>query len=73
MLEHEGTYSIHGALMKTFNLSMNKEGRLVLDKKKHGEILRTIEAKNWLDAREQVPTQYFERKEGYGYPAEPNR
>jgi hypothetical protein len=59
--------------MKTFYLTENKEGRLVLDEKTHGDLLETIEAKSWLDAREKVPTEYFEKKKGHGYPAKSNR
>lgn len=55
--------------MTTFYLS-DKDGRLVLDTRKHGDVLQEIEAKNWFEAREQLPLEYFERKKGHGYPAE---
>lgn len=54
--------------MKTFYLTDNGT-RLVLDTVKHGDVCQTIEAENWLEAREQVPTHFFEKRAGYGYPA----
>lgn len=55
--------------MTTFYLC-DKGGRLVLDAQTHGDALKEITAKNWIEARAQLPLEYFERKEGYGYPTE---
>lgn len=55
--------------MTTFYLC-DKGGRLVLDSKTHGEVLKEIEAKSWFEAREQLPLEYFKRKDGHGYPTE---
>jgi len=53
--------------MNHYYLSINKDGRVVLDTKEHGLLIRTIEAKSWLDARFTIHELEFEQKEGHGY------
>lgn len=40
----------------TFYLSVKKDGTVVLDCEAHGEIVETIEAETWLEAREKMQT-----------------
>lgn len=53
--------------MKTFILSKRDDGRVILDNKKHGEVLKEIKANTWLDAREKVSEINFYHNPGYGW------
>ena len=58
--------------MKPYLLQKIKEGRVVLheEKIKGAEIIRTIPAETWLDARESVHWAEFKKRDGYGYYAD---
>lgn len=53
--------------MTTFILSKQKDGRVVLDTKEHGDVLQEISAKSWLHAREKVNELQLWHNPGYGW------
>ena len=55
--------------MTTFNLVRRDDGRVVLDvaKEKDTDILQTITAPTWLDAREKVKEINYYHNPGYGW------
>lgn len=54
-----------------FSLSVNADGRLILDDLPHGGTLAVIEAETWREARRQVwrepATNPFEYRTGHGW------
>lgn len=53
--------------MKTYLLCRRDDGRIVLDLRKYGEVLKEIKADTWLDAREKVAEVNFYHNPGYGW------
>lgn len=55
--------------MTTYILQQLECGRIVLDTERHrkSEILRTIEADSWLEAREQIEPYEFIHRPGLGF------
>lgn len=55
--------------MKIFHLQHNKYGRVMLDEElvKGNEVIRTIQAKDWGDARATIEHYEFEERDGYGF------
>ena len=54
--------------MKTYILQ-HKNGRVILDQEKlrGAEIIETIEAENWIEARNTICEFAYEHRRGYGY------
>lgn len=55
--------------MNTYYLQ-NRKGRVVLDSKLDGDLIREIPAESWINARYTIHELEFERREGHGYVAE---
>jgi len=56
--------------MKFYLKEVPPLGRLVLDRMepvKGENLIQTIEAPSWLEARKKLPSDFYRRKYGYGY------
>lgn len=53
--------------MNNYFLSVNNKGRVILDLKSHGDVIREISALNYKEAREDVDTTYMLKVDGHGW------